>query len=117
MSDVQSVNATHAAAAIAPARGPNDIATAANNVAATRAAEASAQLDVGYARVKAPIRGRIGRRLVTQGNLVQGGGMMPGTLLAVLVSVDAVSALLATHFPQDGTQPDEDELPNRPHLL
>ncbi|MCA0394135.1 MAG: TPM domain-containing protein [Proteobacteria bacterium] len=31
--------------------------------------------------------------------------------------IEAVSDLLATHFPQDGTQPDEDELPNRPHLL
>jgi multidrug efflux system membrane fusion protein len=59
-------------------------------LAAARAAEASAQLNLDYCRVKAPIAGRIGRRLVTPGNLVQGGGMMPGTLLATLVSVDPV---------------------------
>ena len=34
-----------------------------------------------------------------------------------IAGIEAVSGLLATHFPQDGTQPDEDELPNRPHLL
>ena len=34
-----------------------------------------------------------------------------------IAGIEAVSDLLAAHFPQDGTQPDEDELPNRPHLL
>lgn len=59
-------------------------------LAGAKAAETSAQLNLDYARVKAPIHGRIGRRLVTQGNLVQGGGMVPGTLLATLVSMDPV---------------------------
>lgn len=59
-------------------------------LAAAKAAETSAQLNLDYSRVKAPISGRIGRRLVTKGNLVQGGGMVPGTLLATLVSVDPV---------------------------
>jgi membrane fusion protein, multidrug efflux system len=59
-------------------------------LAAAKAAETSAQLNLDYSRVKAPIHGRIGRRLVTKGNLVQGGGMMPGTLLATLVSTDPV---------------------------
>ena len=36
---------------------------------------------------------------------------------AAIAGIEAVSDLLATHFPQDGTQPDEDELPDRPHLL
>ena len=36
---------------------------------------------------------------------------------AAIAGIEAVSDLLAAHFPQDGTQPDEDELPNRPHLL
>lgn len=36
---------------------------------------------------------------------------------AAIAGIEAVSGLLAAHFPQDGTQPDEDELPNRPHLL
>jgi uncharacterized membrane protein len=36
---------------------------------------------------------------------------------AVLRGVEAVSALLAVHFPQDDGARDEDELPNEPHLL
>ncbi len=36
---------------------------------------------------------------------------------AVVGAVQAVSALLARHFPQDGSIPDEDELPNRPVFL
>lgn len=57
---------------------------------AAKAAEAVAKLNLDYTRVTAPIAGRIGRRLVTVGNLVQGGGMMPGTLLATLVSLDPI---------------------------
>lgn len=49
------------------------------------AAVSSAQLDVDYAYVRAPIAGRIGRVLVTQGNLV--GPALPSPL-ATLVSVD-----------------------------
>ncbi len=37
--------------------------------------------------------------------------------LAVTAAVDAVSALLARHFPRDGDMPDEDELPNQPVIL
>lgn len=59
-------------------------------LAAVAAAEAVARLNLSYTRVLAPISGRIGRRLVTAGNLVQGGGMMPGTLLATLVSLDPI---------------------------
>ncbi|SDQ42766.1 TLP18.3, Psb32 and MOLO-1 founding protein of phosphatase [Pseudoxanthomonas sp. CF385] len=36
---------------------------------------------------------------------------------AVLDGIAAASALLAQHFPQQDGQVDEDELPNRPHLL
>lgn len=57
-------------------------------LAAARAAEESAQLNLGYTRVTAPISGRIGRRLVTVGNLVQGGGSP--TVLATLVSQDPI---------------------------
>lgn len=60
------------------------------SLAAARAAETAAQVDLDYTRIKAPIAGRIGRRLVTAGNLVQGGGMVPGTVLATLVSMDPV---------------------------
>jgi multidrug efflux system membrane fusion protein len=57
-------------------------------LAAVKAAAAVAELNLGYARVTAPIGGKIGRRLVTAGNLVQGGGMVPGTVLATVVSLD-----------------------------
>lgn len=59
-------------------------------LASARAAEASAQVDLDYTQIKAPINGRIGRRLVTPGNLVQGGGMVPGTVLTTLVSNDPI---------------------------
>jgi len=48
------------------------------------AAEAAAQLNVDYTRITAPISGRISRRMVTVGNLVQAGSMTP---LTSLVSV------------------------------
>ena len=36
---------------------------------------------------------------------------------AVIEGIRAVSELLALHWPQSDAHPDEDELPNRPHLL
>lgn len=36
---------------------------------------------------------------------------------AIIDGIRAVSALLAAHYPQSDGHPDEDELPNRPHLL
>ena len=36
---------------------------------------------------------------------------------AVIEGIRAVSELLAVHWPQSDAHPDEDELPNRPHLL
>ncbi len=36
---------------------------------------------------------------------------------AVIRGITAVSDLLAAFYPQDGSQPDEDELPNRPHIF
>ena len=59
-------------------------------LAAAKATEAVAQLNLDYTRIKAPINGRIGRRVVTVGNLVQGGGMVPGTIIATMVSVDPI---------------------------
>ncbi|AGA28090.1 efflux RND transporter periplasmic adaptor subunit [Singulisphaera acidiphila] len=59
--------------------------------AALVAAEAQLQrgdLDVGFTKVTAPISGRIGRTLLTVGNLVQSGDQNGGTLLTTLVSVD-----------------------------
>jgi multidrug efflux system membrane fusion protein len=67
----------------------------------------SAQLDVDYAYVRAPISGRIGRILVTQGNLV--GPSLPSPLttlvsvdpLHVYVDVDETHALHLGHVTPD----------------
>ncbi len=57
-------------------------------LASARAMETNAQISLNYTRVVAPIRGQIGRRLVTAGNLVQGVGVP--TLLTTIVSQDPV---------------------------
>jgi RND family efflux transporter MFP subunit len=59
-------------------------------LAAARAAEATARLNLDYTQIKAPINGRIGRRLITVGNLVQAPGGAGTTALATLVSLDPV---------------------------
>ncbi len=54
---------------------------------AAKASETTARLNLEYTQVKAPIDGKIGRRLVTQGNFVQlQGGGGPATVLATIVS-------------------------------
>jgi RND family efflux transporter MFP subunit len=61
------------------------------NLAAARAAETSARLNLDYTRLTAPVGGKIGRRLVTPGNLVQlQGNNGASTLLATIVSVDPI---------------------------
>ncbi len=59
--------------------------TAEANVAAARAAVSTAGINLGYATVTAPISGRIGRALVTEGALV---GQGAATELAVIQQVD-----------------------------
>lgn len=49
-----------------------------------------AQLDLEFTRVTAPFDGRIGRHLVSIGNLVQGGEGGSATVLATLVSLDPI---------------------------
>ncbi len=56
-------------------------------LAAAKASEANARLNLEYTDVRAPIDGKIGRRLVTPGNFVQlQGGGGPATALATIVS-------------------------------
>ncbi|MCB2017548.1 MAG: efflux RND transporter periplasmic adaptor subunit [Hydrogenophaga sp.] len=55
------------------------------DVAAAKAAVQTAGINLGYARVTAPISGRIGRALVTEGALV---GQGEATALAVIQQVD-----------------------------
>jgi membrane fusion protein, multidrug efflux system len=60
---------------------------------AARAAEDTVRLNLDYTRIKAPISGKIGRRLVTVGNFVQlQGGGGSATVLATLVSLDPIYA-------------------------
>jgi RND family efflux transporter MFP subunit len=58
-------------------------------LAAAHAAVKASQLDVEFCRVTAPVSGRVGRALITVGNVVSG---MPGaaSLLTTIVSVDPV---------------------------
>lgn len=48
-----------------------------------------AQLNMEYTRVTAPVSGRIGRKLITEGNLVNG-GQGESTLLTTIVSLDPI---------------------------
>ena len=57
------------------------------DVAASKAAVRSADINLGYARVTAPISGRIGRSLVTEGALV---GQGEATPLAVIQQINPV---------------------------
>ncbi|MBS0509521.1 MAG: efflux RND transporter periplasmic adaptor subunit [Proteobacteria bacterium] len=59
--------------------------TAEANVAAAKAAATTARINLGYATVTAPISGRIGRALVTEGALV---GQGTPTQLAVIQQID-----------------------------
>jgi multidrug efflux system membrane fusion protein len=60
--------------------------------AAVRSAEADvgeARLNLEFTEVRSPVAGRVGRELITAGNLVKGSGG-DGTLLTFIVSVDPV---------------------------
>src|SRR5690349_13969901 len=52
----------------------------------------AARLDVEFTHVTAPVSGRIGRKLVTEGNLINGGIGTQGTLLTTIVSLDPIYA-------------------------
>lgn len=58
-------------------------------VAAAKAAVEIARLNVEWCQVRAPIAGRIGRRLVTVGNLISG-GQGQATLLTTITSLDPI---------------------------
>ncbi len=69
---------------------------AAARLEAAQAAVSTAELDLSFTRVRAPIGGRISRELVTQGNLI-GGGSASSTLLTTIVSLDPIYV----YFPTD----------------
>jgi RND family efflux transporter MFP subunit len=66
-----------------------DIARAAAAVATAEAAVRNAELNLEYTNVRAPISGRIGRILVTEGNLISGGSEQ-ATLLTTIVAADPI---------------------------
>jgi RND family efflux transporter MFP subunit len=72
--------------ALEHARAARDEASA--SVQSLRAEVEQAELDLGYTEVRAPIAGRIGRILVTQGNLVGGSG--DETVIATIVQLDPI---------------------------
>lgn len=57
-------------------------------VAAAKAAVDAARLDVEFTHITAPVSGRASRKLVTEGNLINGGTGTQGTLLTTIVSLD-----------------------------
>jgi RND family efflux transporter MFP subunit len=60
-------------------------------VVAAKANETTARINVDYTQIKAPISGKIGRRLVTAGNFVQlQGNGGSATVLATIVSVNPI---------------------------
>ena len=95
--------------------------------AALQEAEASqkaAALNLEFSRVRAPISGRIGRKLVTEGNLVSSGNPDP-TLLTTIVSVDPIHVyftaderafLRYTRLAEDGMRPSSRNTPNAVRL-
>jgi RND family efflux transporter MFP subunit len=92
--------------------------------AAVQAAEAaleSARLDVEFTEVRAPVSGRVGRKLVTEGNLVNGGSGTQGTLLTTIVSLDPIyvyfeaderSYLKYVRLAREGTRPSSRDVQN-----
>jgi RND family efflux transporter MFP subunit len=59
------------------------------SVEAARANVKAAKLNIEFTRVTAPITGRISRKLVTEGNLING-GTAESTLLTTIVSMDPI---------------------------
>jgi RND family efflux transporter MFP subunit len=63
---------------------------AASAVEIAKAAVRTAELDLEFSRILAPVGGRIGRREVSDGNLVSGGAGSGNTLLTTIVSIDPI---------------------------
>ncbi len=72
---------------------------AAGQVASAQAALKTAQLNLEWTTVRAPIAGRVSDRRVDAGNLITG-GINGATLLTVIVSIDPI------HFVFDGSETD-----------
>lgn len=71
-------------------RVAGDLAEAKAAVVSAKANVERAKLDLEFTEVRAPIAGRVGRQMVTVGNLVQGSMPAQATTLTELMSVDEV---------------------------
>ncbi len=78
-----------AVASIEAARA--NIETARAAVVVAEAAVDSAKLELEYCEIRSPIAGRIGNRLITVGNLINGGSSQ-ASLLTTIVSLDPIHA-------------------------
>ena len=91
----------------------------------TEAAVDAARLDVEFTHVTAPVAGRVGRKLVTEGNLINGGVGTQGTLLTTIVSLDPIyayfdadegSLLKYSRLARTGQRPSSREYKNPVHV-
>src|SRR5207249_9254753 len=94
-------------------------------LAGAEAAVEAARLDVEFTQVSAPISGRVGRKLVTEGNLITGGVGSQGTLLTTIVSLDPIyayfeadegSLLKYNRLAREGQRPSSREYKNPVHV-
>jgi RND family efflux transporter MFP subunit len=108
-SDIRESNVRQAEAALEEAEGAVD----------------SARLDVEFTHVTAPVAGRVGRKLVTEGNLINGGVGTQGTLLTTIVSLDPIyayfdadegSLLKYSRLARTGQRPSSREYKNPVHV-
>lgn len=65
------------------------IATAEAAIETAKAGVQAAELNLSYTQVRAPVSGRISRRYVTEGNLIEGGNAL-STLLTTIVSLNPI---------------------------
>ncbi len=95
------------------------------SVEEAKAAVDAARLDVEFTHVSAPVSGRVGRKLVTEGNLVNGGVGTQGTLLTTIVSLDPIyayfdadegSLLKYSRLARTGQRPSSREYKNPVHV-
>ena len=94
-------------------------------VTQAEAALLRARLDLEFTEVRAPFGGRIGRPLVSPGNLVAGGESSSATLLATIVTMDPIdvsfdidqaAGLRYTRLAQSGGRPSSRDMANAVEL-
>jgi RND family efflux transporter MFP subunit len=96
------------------------VKTAEANVLSAEASVRSAELDVEFTQIRAPITGRISRKLISEGNYITGGSGS-GTLLTSIVTIDPIyfyfdiseaDYLKYKRLLEEGLRPSSRETPN-----